>query len=256
MNKKKNFQLIASAIGLFFNSAVLMVSRFVRMPDFGFGTKRRTVGAMRIVAIFAALLLLARPGQTLAQSSPQPAQTYPQPFDRDGATKVFENDRVIVWNVSWLPIAYPTHRHLYDYAGVYYTNGDRVVVSPEGVRSPTHSTAWSTFFFRRGVTHSEEGVGTDTLRAVFLELKEPAPVSTADTASAGLGRKVRESNRLVIWEYIAAQDTQSSTHQHERDAVAVTFTGQKPQVTFVPRGTVDQGRETAGADRAYYFELK
>lgn len=252
MHKKKNFQLIASAIGLFFNSAVLMVSRFVRMPDFGFRTKRRTIGAMRIVAFFAALLLLAQPAQTFAQT----AQTFPQPFDRDGATKVFENDRVIVWDVSWLPIAYPTHRHLYDYAGVYYTNGDRVVVSPEGVRSPTHSTAWSTFFFRRGVTHSEEGVGTDTLRAVFLELKEPAPVSAADTASAGLGRKVRESNRLVIWEDIAAQDKQPSAHRHERDAVAVAFSGQKPQITFVPRGTVDQGRETAGADRTYYFELK
>jgi hypothetical protein len=252
MNKKKNFQLMTLAIGLFFNSAVLMVSRFVRMPDFGFRTKRLTIGAMQIVAIFVALLLLARPTQTFAQS----AQTFPQPFDRDGATKVFENDRVIVWNVSWLPIAYPTHRHLYDYAGVYYTNGDRVVVSPEGVRSPTHSTAWSTFFFRRGVTHSEEGVGTDTLRAVFLELKEPAPLSAADTASAGLGRKVRESDRLVIWEDIAEPDTQPSAHRHERDAVAVAFTGQKPKITFVPRGTVDQGRETAGADRTYFFELK
>jgi hypothetical protein len=259
MNNKKNFQLMTLAIGLFFNSAVLMVSRFVRMPDFGFRTKRLTIGAMQIVAIFAALLLLAQPAQTLAQqaqSSPQPAQTFPQPFDRDGATKVFENDRVIVWDVSWLPIAYPTHRHLYDYAGVYYTNGDRVVVSPEGVRSPTHSTAWSTFFFRRGVTHSEEGVGTDTLRAVFLELKEPAPLSAADTASAGLGRKVRESDRLVIWEDIAALDTQPSAHRHERDAVAVAFTGQKPKITFVPRGTVDQGRETTGADRTYFFELK
>lgn len=257
MNKKKNIQLIALATGLFFNSAVLMVSRFVRMPDFGFRTKRRTIGAMQIVAVFATLLLLAQPTETLAQSSPQPAQTYPQPFDRDGATKVFENDRVIVWDVSWLPIAYPTHRHLYDYAGVYYTDGDRVVVSPQGQRSPTHSTAWDHFFFRRGVTHSEEGVGKDTLRAVFLELKEPAPVNAADTtASTGLGRKVRESNRLVIWEYIAGQDTQTSAHRHERDAVAVAFTGKKPKITFVPRGTVDQGRESAGVDRMYYFELK
>jgi len=252
MNKKKNFQLIALAIGRFFSSAVLMVSRFVRMPDFGFLTNWRTIGAMRIIAVFATLLLLGQPAETLAQQ----AQTFPQPFDRDGATKVLENDRVIVWDVSWLPIAYPTHRHLYDYAGVYYTNGDRVVVSPEGVRSPTHSTAWSTFFFRRGVTHSEEGVGTDTLRAVFLELKETTPVSVGDTASAGLGRKVRESNRLVIWEYIAAQDTQPLAHRHERDAVAVAFMGKKPKITFVPRGTVDQGRETAGVDRTYFFELK
>ena len=222
---------------------------------------------MRFVAIFAALLLpaqtLPQPAQSLprlAQSLPQPAQTFPQPFDREGATKVLENDRVIVWDVSWLQRAYPTHRHVYDYAGVYYTSGDRVVVSPEGVRSPTHTTAWDTFFYRRGVTHSEEGVGTEPLRAVFVEFKESAPVGAAagaaDTASAGLGRKVRESDRLVIWEDIAAQDTQPPAHRHEMDAVAVAFTGLKPRITFVPRGTVDHGEETAGADRTYFFELK
>ena len=172
-----------------------------------------------------------------AQSLPQPAQTFPQPFDREGATKVLENDRVIVWDVSWLQRAYPTHRHVYDYAGVYYTSGDRVVVSPEGVRSPTHTTAWDTFFYRRGVTHSEEGVGTEPLRAVFLELKEAAPVGAADTASTGLGRKVRESDRLVIWEDSDTQVTQPPAHRHERDAVAVAFTGQKPRITFVPRGS-------------------
>ena len=87
---------------------------------------------MRFVAIFAALLLPAQtlplPAQSLpqlAQTLPQPGQTFPQPFDREGATKVMENDRVIVWDVSWLQRAYPTHRHLYDYAGVYYTSGDR-----------------------------------------------------------------------------------------------------------------------------------
>jgi len=218
---------------------------------------------MRFVAISAALLLTAQtlplPAQSLpqlAQALPQPAQTFPQPFDREGATKVLENDRVIVWDVSWLQRAYPTHRHLYDYAGVYYTNGDRVVVSPQGVRSPTHSTAWDTFFYRRGVTHSEEGASAEPLRAVFLELKEPAPVGAAATASTGLGKKVRESERLVIWEDIAAQDTQPPAHRHEMDAVAVAFTGQKPRITFVRRGTVDHGEESAGADRAYFFELK
>src|SRR5450755_3357864 len=136
---------------------------------------------MRFLPIFAALLLQAQtlppPAPTSpppAQTSPEPAENFPQPFDRGGANKLLENDRVIVWDVSWLQRSYPTHRHLYDYAGVYYTNGDRVVVSQAGVRSPTHSTAWDTFFYRRGVTHHEEGASTEPLRAVFLELKEPA----------------------------------------------------------------------------------
>ena len=209
---------------------------------------------MRFIAIFAALLLQA---QTVPQTAPQ---TLPGPFDREGANKVLENDRVIVWDVSWLPRAYPTHRHVYDYAGVYYTSGDRVIVSQSGQRSPTHTNAWDTFFFRRGVTHSEEGVGTEPLRAVFVEFKESAAAGaaagTAGAASTGLGRKARESDRLVIWEDIAAQDTQPPAHRHEMDAVAVAFTGLKPRVKFVPRGTVDHGEETAGADRAYFFELK
>jgi hypothetical protein len=227
MNKKKNFQPIALAIGLFFNSAVLMAQ--TPQPS---------------------------PASSPAQASPQTEQTYPGPFDRDGATKLLENDRIIVWDVSWLPKAYPTHRHQYDYAGVYYTNGDRVVVSPQGQRSPTHSTAWDHFFYRKNVTHSEEGVGTDVLRAVFLEFKEPTAVGGATTASTGLGKQVRESNRLIIWEDIAVQGTQPSAHKHENDAVVVAFTGLKPKITFVKRGTADQGKEAAGADRTYTFELK
>ncbi len=208
---------------------------------------------------FAVLFLTMAMAPAMAQpnpSSPSPTETLPQPFDREGATKVMENDRVIVWDVSWLPRAYPTHRHVYDYAGVYYTSGDRVIVSPQGARSPTHTNAWDTFFFRRGVTHSEEGVGTEPLRAVFLELKEAAPVGAAGTASTGLGKKVRESDRLVIWEDIAAQDAQPPAHRHEMDTVVVAFTGQKSRITFVPRGTVDQGADKAGADRTYFFELK
>ena len=65
------------------------------------------------------------------------AQTYPPPYPRPGTVKLLENDRVVVWDVTWLKQAYPMHRHVYDYAGVYYTNGDRIIVSEQGVRSPT-----------------------------------------------------------------------------------------------------------------------
>jgi hypothetical protein len=75
------------------------------------------------------------------------SQVLPPPFPRDGAMKLFENDRVVVWDVAWLKQAYPVHRHVYDYAGIYYTNGDRIVVSEQGRRSPTSSVAWDTFFF-------------------------------------------------------------------------------------------------------------
>jgi len=233
---------------------------------------------MRFLALFAALLFQAQTlphplqaqamPQPPAQTSPQPAQaqsspqspeakTYPQPFEREGSTKMLENDRVIVWDVSWLQRAYPTHRHLYDYTGVYYASGDRVIVSTTGDRRPTHTTAWDTFFIRKGVTHSEEGASAEPLRAVMLELKEPAALGAPDTASTGLGKKIRDSDRVTIWEDILAQDTQPAAHHHEMDTVAVAFKeGQKPRVTYIKRGTVDHGEEVAGADRAYFFELK
>jgi hypothetical protein len=190
------------------------------------------------------------------------AQPLPTPFPRDGATKLLENDRVIVWDVAWLKQAYPTHRHLYDYAGVYYTSGDRVIVSERGARSPSSTVAWDTFFFRRGVTHSEEGASAEPLRAVFVELKETDPLGTTAADSqppafpGGLGKKVRESDRLVIWEFVPAPGPAPVPHHHERDAVVVAFTNLKPSVTFVPRGTMHKDESVTGADRAYVFELK
>jgi hypothetical protein len=129
------------------------------------------------------------------------SQVFPPPFPRDGATKLFENGRVIVWDVAWLKQAYPVHRHVYDYAGVYYTNGDRVVVSDQGRRSPTTSVAWDTFFFRRGVTHSEEGASEAPLRAVFLEFKQGEPLgkleanTTAPAFPGAAGKQIRDSER-------------------------------------------------------------
>jgi hypothetical protein len=56
---------------------------------------------MRLTIIALVLLL---------QSTP-----LPPPYPRDGTTKLFENDRIVVWDVSWLQQAYPVHRHIDDY---------------------------------------------------------------------------------------------------------------------------------------------
>jgi hypothetical protein len=189
------------------------------------------------------------------------AQTYPPPYPRAGTTKLLENDRVVVWDVSWLRQAYPTHRHVYDYAGIYYTNGDRIIVSEQGVRSPTTSIAWDTFFLPRGITHSEEGASEQPLRGVFLEFKESQPLGTVDARTSPpafpgiLGRQLRDSDRVTIWE-LTAPGPSAPPHLHARDAVIVAFTALKPHVTFVARGTVHNDEQTGGADRVFAFEVK
>jgi hypothetical protein len=190
------------------------------------------------------------------------APTYPPPYPRPGTTKLLENDRLIVWDVSWLRQSYPTHRHVYDYAGIYYTSGDRIIVSPEGVRSPTSSVAWDTFVLPRGITHSEEGASEQPLRGVFLEFKEPQPHGAPDTRTSppafpgSSGRQLRDGDRVTIWELAPAPGPAAPPHLHVRDAVVVTFTKLKPRVTFVTRGTVHDADWSGGADRAFAFEVK
>ena len=190
------------------------------------------------------------------------AQTYPPPFNRPGTTKLLENDRVIVWDVSWLRQAYPTHRHVYDYAGIYYTSGDRIIVSEKGIRSPTSSVAWDTFSLPRGITHSEEGASEQPLRGVFLEFKQPQPAGTVDARTSppafpgNSGKQLRDSDRVTIWERAPAPGSAGKPHLHARDAVIVAFTKLKPRVTFVEQGTVHNDEQATGADRVFAFEVK
>jgi hypothetical protein len=102
----------------------------------------------------------------------------PPPYPRPGTTKLFENARVVVWNISWLQQQYPLHRHLHDLVGVYYTPGDRMIVSTDGNRRPVSTKAWDTAFQLRGVTHVEEGTSDVPLQAVFIEMKEAPLIAT------------------------------------------------------------------------------
>ena len=199
--------------------------------------------------MIAALILLA-------QATPLPP-AYPRP----GTTKLLDNNRVQVWDISWLKQQYPLHRHRYDLTGVYYTDGDRVIVSQAGERRPVHTAAWETAFQLKDVTHIEEGASDQPLRAVFAELKEPAALGVVDTATApaafpnGIGKQLRDNERSTLWEFVPVP-VGGASHRHQRDAVVIAFTGKTPKVSFVARGTVHANEDGAGADRLYVIELK
>ena len=192
---------------------------------------------------------------TLMQATPLPP-AYPRP----GATKLFENARVVVWDIAWLKQQYPLHRHRFDLTGVYYTDGDRIIVSERGERRPVHTKAWDTAFQLKDVTHIEEGASDAPLRAVFAEMKEPSASGVVDTATtpvafpAGGVKPLRDNERSILWEF--APPPAPGAHRHLRDAVVITFTGQKPTVLFTSRGTVHNEEGAAGADRVYVIELK
>ena len=191
----------------------------------------------------------------LAQGTPLPP-AYPRP----GTSKLLENTRVIVWDISWLKQQYPLHRHPYDLTGVYYTDGDRTIVSESGERRPVHTAAWDTAFQLKGVTHIEEGASDTPLRAVFVEMKEPSASGAIDTSAgaaafpAGGGKQLRDNERSILWEFVPPPP--AKTHKHQRDAIVIAFTAKTPKATFVSKGTVHNDDGSSGADRLYVVELK
>jgi hypothetical protein len=153
------------------------------------------------------------------------------------------------------------HRHPYDLVGVYYTSGDRTIVSTEGARRPVSTKAWEIAFQKKGVTHIEEGASDVPLRAVFAELKEDTPRNDAEPATAesfprGAGQQVLDNERVTVWEFVPALPPSSPPHRHRVDAVVVSFSAGMPSATFVKRGTSHQGEGAPGAERAYVYELK
>ena len=117
------------------------------------------------VALAAAVLAAGLVGTAPSAAAGQPGQDeadYPHAYPREGVTKRFENERVIVWEVLWLDgVAQPYHRHRYDMIGVFLRWGPLRVTRPDGTftESETPFEVPSTFLLRRGVTHKEEGTG-------------------------------------------------------------------------------------------------
>lgn len=204
------------------------------------------------------LLLAAVLSQTPALQAQEPPPAYP----RAGATTMLENERVLVWNISWLQQEYPVHRHLYDHVGVYYASGDRLIISTDGSTRPVSTPAWNISFQLRGVTHAEAGTSEEPLRAVFIQIKdEPRQLSGAPGAGRAFpvdGPLQRlDNDRTTVWEYAPDSPHRDARHRHTHDAVVVSFDATpRPQVRYVERGTVHETDGTAGSTRTFVFEIK
>jgi hypothetical protein len=105
-----------------------------------------------------------------APSSPSPPGM-PNAFPRDGAVKMFENDRVLVWRFSWLPgVAVPMHHHDKDTVMVFRYDGPIRSTNPKGEVSILPFGRNEIRFSPAGNTHSELLAG-EQQSAVDLELK-------------------------------------------------------------------------------------
>ena len=119
-----------------------------------------------MATFFALLLLLGAPFQNLLNKS-----RYPLAFPRDGAKKVMQTDRVIVWDYTWTPNKpTPMHFHDKDVVVVFMAEGQLNSTTADGKTTPQQISYGLTRFNARDRIHSEELV-KGAARAVIFELK-------------------------------------------------------------------------------------
>lgn len=201
------------------------------------------------------------------------AQSYPPPFPRPGATKLLDNARVQVWDVSW-PKGQPTplHRHPYAMTGLYFAPGDRVITGVDGSKRPVTTKAGGIVWQLKGITHIEEGTSEDSLRAVMIELKGDGPSGKVETMNTAAGvaafigntTPLLDNERVTVWDYPGSDPvarggrglTPTPPHRHTMDTVVVWTEGPTGHASFVPAGTEHADEPIGAATKATLFELK
>src|SRR5262249_13362606 len=223
--------------------------------------------------VFGCLILVATPAFM--------GQELPSPFPRTNATKLFENDRINVWDIAW-PIGQPTalHRHIYDQVGTYYQRGGRVITTANGEKRSNVTEVGSLSTTRKGTTHVEEGNTDPPLRAAFIELKQgkPSGLTPAEVGAVAFpregARQVLDDDRVPAWDYAswaagpgglkfqAARETvivwlgDGSLRITSSAGAATTVQVKSGTMRYLDRGAADMLEMTSGSPRALFFELK
>ena len=96
---------------------------------------------------------------------------YQLAFPRPGTKKLFENDRVIVWDSTWtLGVATPMHFHDKDVVVVFLEDGDLKSTTLDGKEVLNKYTTGTVRFNQRDRTHTET-LMNGKQRAIITELK-------------------------------------------------------------------------------------
>lgn len=203
------------------------------------------------------------------------AQNYPPPFPRKNATKLFENDRMAVWDIVW-PKGEPSplHRHVYDQVGTYYQEGARAITPLNGPPSQNVTPVGRISTTRKGTTHVEEGTSDPPLRAVFIELKKSDPASPDRSTTPPIegATQVHAEDRVTAWDFTWSKIGSTAKLRYPRETVVVWLTagtlrltpdsGAAQSVTVKPgtfwhraAGSVESQELTGGSPRAIIFEF-
>jgi quercetin dioxygenase-like cupin family protein len=183
---------------------------------------RSAFAVFHIFFVLALVALLA--GSTTGQQLP-PA------FPRDGAKKILENDRVIVWDMELQKGQRAAmHTHPYDIVSVTLTPGGHKDNGADGVSEDRMFKMGDVRFTPKGRTHFEMGLTDPPRRAIVTELKAIAPggapaASKYPPAYPREGaRKILENDRVILWDVTLENNRRTAMHDHPYDFMSVTLT--------------------------------
>ena len=115
---------------------------------------------------FTVLLKDAAPGP------PPPVSSYPPAFPRPGATRLFENERVAIWDVRWLAgEPGPLHIHPFDNVNITIQSGRTRSIPLEGMPTDSNTDAGNVAFNVKDRIHREQGLSQPGRRSIVIELK-------------------------------------------------------------------------------------
>jgi len=159
------------------------------------------------------------------------AQTYPPPFPREGAKKLFENDRVAVWDVVW-PKGQPSpiHEHRYDQVSVTLVGGSVRVTRLDGTSTVNQSELGSVTLTTKGTVHREEGLSDTPQHKIMVEFKVAGATIPSEAGLPGAfpregAVKLMENDRVIAWDYTWKPGRVVPRHADYHDTVSVFLDG-------------------------------
>lgn len=146
---------------------------------------------------FASGVVVAGLVGVLAAQSAKGPQKWPPQFPREGATKIFENDQVIVWEQVGRPKTPFVHKHLRDILTFQVEPGKIEVLGPDLQKiissTGTGATQQLTPANRGGLSFTKAGLGPHAeveaetakpSRSIFVEIKGTEPKDCAQWSTA------------------------------------------------------------------------
>jgi hypothetical protein len=153
---------------------------------------RRRVAALGLCVLVTVVGVTA---MARAQADRTASKSWPPQFPREGATKLFENEHVIVWEQVGRPKDAFVHKHIRDILNFVIDPGGGIgVLNADGSKG-TGSPLTQNIYNKRpnGITYTKAGLGphaevmTDPSnpgRSIFVEIKGTEPKDCREWSTA------------------------------------------------------------------------